>query len=166
MKKAFAVMAMMLVWVLAQSNPIALDLAAYKVTQSEVDGKQVEKFQLALGGKPGEVLEYRLEAGNTSDKPLRQVVLVIPIPKETAYQNLSALVFKQGETQVSPEFSFDGGAKYALPPLKKKVKVTENGKEVEKEVEVKPEEYTHARWVLPSMGAKEKALLKLRVAVR
>jgi hypothetical protein len=93
-------------------------------------------------------------------------MLVIPIPKETAYQALSAQTFKQGDAQVSPEFSFDGGAKYASPPLKKKVKVNENGKEVEKEVEVKPEEYTHARWVLPSMGSKEKALLKLRVAVR
>lgn len=166
MKKAFAVLAMMLVWVLAQSNPIALDLAAYKVTMSEEAGKQVEKFQLALGGKPGEVLEYRLEANNTSDKALRQVMLVIPIPKETAYQAKSAQTYKFGETLVAPEFSFDGGAKFALPPLMKKVKVMENGKEVEKMIEVKPEEYTHARWVLPEMAAKDKALLKLRVAVR
>ena len=165
MKKAFAVVAMLLVWVLAQ-GPIALDLAAYKVTLSEVDGKQVEKFQLALGGKPGEVLEYRLEAGNTSDKPLRQVALVIPIPKETVYQAKSAQAYRLGEMQVAPEFSFDGGAKYGLPPLMKKVKVMENGKEIEKMIEVKPEEYTHARWVLPEMAAKDKALLKLRVAVR
>jgi hypothetical protein len=42
----------------------------------------------------------------------------------------------------------------------------ENGKEVEKEVEVKPEEFTHARWVLPQMGARQTVMLKLRTIVR
>jgi hypothetical protein len=164
-KTVIAVCSVLLVWALAQA-PMVLDLLAYKVTQVEEAGKQVEKFQLALGGKPGEVLEYRLEASNASDRELRQLELIIPIPKSTAYQNQSAQPLTLGNTAIQPEFSFDGGAKYAVPPLKKKVKVTENGKEIEREVEVKPEEYTHARWVLPVLSPKQKQQLKLRVAVR
>jgi hypothetical protein len=164
-KTVIAVCSVLLVWALAQA-PMVLDLLAYKVTQVEEAGKQVEKFQLALGGKPGEVLEYRLEASNVTEKELRQLELVIPIPRETSYQNQSAQPLMLGDLSIRPEFSFDGGARYGFPPLKKKVKVIENGKEVDKEVEVKPEEYTHARWVLPVLSPKQKQQLKLRVAVR
>lgn len=79
---------------------------------------------------------------------------------------MSALPLQLGATLVTAEFSYDGGKSYGKPPLKRKVRVVENGKEVEKEVEVKPEEYTHARWVLPELGAKQSVLLKLRTVVR
>ena len=126
----------------------------------------VEKLEAALDARPKELIEYQLNAQNTTDNTLRQVVLVIPIPTNTAYVDQSAQPLRLGETLVTAEFSFDGGRTYGKLPLMRKVKVIENGKEVEKEVEVKPEEFTHARWVLPQMGAKQTVLLKLRTVVR
>lgn len=147
-------------------DEVRLDLKAYRVVSVQQDGKTMEKLEAALDAKPGQLIEYQLEAGNTTDRALRQVALTIPIPSITAYQALSALPIKLGETLIAPEFSFDGGRTFARPPLKRMVKVTENGKEVMREVEVKPEEYTHARWILPQMMAKETVMLKLRTVVR
>lgn len=152
---------------LAQSaEPVKLTLTSVRVVQENKEGQPREIFQPALAVKPGDVLEWRLEAENTTERPLRQVVLVIPIPRETRYLEGSALALERGNTRLLPLFSYDGGQTYGLPPLKRKVKVNENGKELEKEVEVKPEEYTHARWVLPELAPKEKVLLKLRTIVR
>ncbi len=152
---------------LAQSrNDIRLDLKAFRVVSTQDQGRTVEKLEAALDASPGQVVEYQLTAQNTTDNPLRQVALIIPIPASTAYQALSALPLQSGSTLVTPEFSYDGGKSYGKPPLKRKVRVVENGKEVEKEVEVKPEEYTHARWVLPELGANQSVLLKLRTVVR
>ncbi|MCX7783964.1 MAG: hypothetical protein N2318_10035 [Meiothermus sp.] len=161
------VIALLLAFSLAQSrNEIRLDLKAFRVLSVQEQGRTVEKLEAALDAKPGQLIEYQLNAQNTTDNPLRQVALIIPIPASTAYQALSAQPLQLGETLVTAEFSFDGGRSYGKLPLKRKVRVVENGKEVEKEVEVKPEEFTHARWVLPQMGAKQTVLLKLRTVVR
>ncbi|GIW33196.1 hypothetical protein [Meiothermus sp.] len=158
---------LLLTFALAQTRgDIRLDLKAYRVLSVQEQGRTVERLEAALDAKPGQIIEYQLTAQNTTDNPLRLVALVVPIPASTAYQAMSAEPFRLGETLVIPEFSFDGGRTYGKPPLKRKVRVTENGKEVEKEVEVKPEEYTHARWVLPELGAKQSVLLKLRTVVR
>lgn len=158
---------LLLAFALAQSrNDIRLDLKAFRVLSVQEQGRTVEKLEAALDAKPGQLIEYQLSAQNTTDNPLRQVALIIPIPASTAYQALSALPLQLGATLVTAEFSYDGGKSYGKPPLKRKVRVVENGKEVEKEVEVKPEEYTHARWVLPELGAKQSVLLKLRTVVR
>ena len=44
--------------------------------------------------------------------------------------------------------------------------MVEGGKEVEKEVEVKPEEYTHVRWVIPEMPKGTKVQVSLRTVVK
>ena len=158
---------LLLALALAQTrSEIRLDLRAYRVLIAQEAGRTVEKLEAALDARPGELIEYQLNAQNITDNPLRQVVLVIPIPTSTAYVDQSAQPFRLGETLVTAEFSFDGGRTYGKLPLMRKVKVIENGKEVEKEVEVKPEEFTHARWVLPQLGAKQTVLLRLRAAVR
>lgn len=160
-------LALILTVALAQSRgDIRLDLKAFRVLSVQEQGRTVEKLEAALDAKPGQVIEYQLNAQNTTDNPLRQVALIIPIPATTTYQAMSAEPVRLGETLVIPEFSFDGGRSYGKLPLKRKVRVIENGKEVEKEVEVKPEEFTHARWVLPQMGAKQTVLVKLRTVVR
>lgn len=146
-------------------DEVRLDLKAYRVVSVQQDGKTVEKLEAALDAKPGQLIEYQLEAANTTDKALSRVALIIPIPTTTAYRALSALPVKSGENLVAPEFSFDGGRTYGRPPLKRTIKVSENGKETLKEVEVRPEEYTHARWVL-ALSAKESVVLKLRTTVR
>jgi uncharacterized repeat protein (TIGR01451 family) len=158
----FAVLAVLLAFALAQRTDIRLDLKAFRVVQTSPS----EKLEEALGAKPGQIIEYQLNAQNPTDNNLQQVVLIIPIPSTTAYQGLSAQPLRLGELLVTPEFSFDGGIKYGKLPLKRKVRVTEGGKEVEKEVEVKPEEFTHVRWTLPQMGSKQTVQLKLRTVVR
>jgi len=153
-------------WALAQTGSIKLDLKAFRVVGVQEQNRTIERLEPAIEAKPGEVVEYQLTAQNTTDTVLRQVALVIPIPASTAYQPSSAQPLQLGDTLVIAEFSFDGGRTYGKLPLKRKVKVMENGKEVEKEVEVKPEEFTHARWVLPQMGARQTVMLKLRTIVR
>lgn len=148
------------------AEAVKLTLSSVRVIQESKNGQVSETFQPALSVKPGDLVEWRLEAENTTEAPLRQVVLVIPIPKETRYLEGSALALERGNTRLLPLFSYDGGQTYGLPPLKRKIKVSENGKEAEKEVEVRPEEYTHARWVLPELAPKEKVLLKLRTTVK
>lgn len=153
--------------VLAQAaSDVRLDLKAFRVVSVQEQTRTVERLEPALDAKPGQVIQYQLTALNTLTSPLRQVALVIPIPPTTAYQAQSALPLRLGDTLVVPEFSFDGGKSYGRPPLKRKLKVVENGKEVEKEVEVKPEEYTHARWVIPQMEPQQTLNLTLRVVVR
>lgn len=167
-KKAFTfALGLMLAFVLAQAQTaVRLDLQAFRVLTVQTNGKTVEKFEMATNARPGQLIEYRLEAVNATDRQLKQVALVIPIPRTTAYQALSAAPLRLGETLIAPQFSFDGGNNYAFPPLKRMVRVQENGKEVEKEVEVKPEEYTNVRWVVPQLTAKENVQLKLRTVVR
>ncbi|MDX2004674.1 MAG: hypothetical protein SFU83_05290 [Meiothermus sp.] len=145
---------------------VKLDLQAYRVLSVQENGRSVEKLEEALEVRPGQLIEYRLAAQNTSQTALRQVSLVIPIPRTTAYQALSAAPLRLGQSLVAPQFSFDGGSVYGFPPLKRKVTVMENGKEVQREVEVKPEEYTHVRWVLPQMATQENVVLTLRATVR
>lgn len=112
------------------------------------------------------MLEWRLVAENRSQNPLRQVALVIPIPKETYYLEGTAKPLSLNGVTIRPEFSFDGGRTFGFPPLKKRIRVVENGKEVEKEVEVKPEEYTHVRWLVPEVPKGGKVVVSLRTRVR
>lgn len=148
---------------LALAQALTLDLKPYLVKVAE--GKETFE-ENPLRVKPGDILEWRLVAENRSQGPLRQVALVIPIPKETYYLEGSAKPLTLNGVTIRPEFSFDGGKSFGFPPLKKKVRVVENGKEVEKEVEVKPEEYSHARWVVPEIPKGTKVQVALRTAVR
>ena len=153
---------LLLAFVLAQA-PLALDLRPYRVL---VQGGQERLEENPLGVRPGDVLEWRLQAENRGQSPLNRVVLVIPIPKETFYLEATARPLEHRGQRILPEFSFDGGRTFGLPPLKRKVRVVEGGREVEKEVVVDPKEYTHARWTLPVLGPGEKVLVSLRTQVR
>jgi uncharacterized repeat protein (TIGR01451 family) len=158
---------LLLAFALAQPrNEVRLDLKAFRVLSVRQGGRTVERLEAALDARPGQLIEYQLNAQNTTDNTLRQVALIIPIPTSTTYQALSAQPLRLGETLVVAEFSFDGGRSFGKLPRMRKIRVVENGKEVEKEVEVKPEEFTHARWVLPQMSARQTVLLKLRTVVR
>ncbi|WP_244452347.1 hypothetical protein [Thermus thermophilus] len=155
--------AVLLLVSLALAQALTLDLRPYLV--KVVEGEEVYEAN-PLAVRPGDVLEWRLVAENRSQGDLRQVVLVIPIPKETYYLEGSAKPLQVGGATLLPEFSFDGGKTFGKPPLKKRIRVVENGKEVEKEVEVKPEEYTHARWVIPLLPKGAKVTVSLRTIVR
>jgi hypothetical protein len=157
-------------------DPLVIEARTYRVVQAQQDGKTVERLEEALGVKPGEVLEFQYEVSNTTIDPLRGVVVTVDLikigglsqdgSKALAYLPATASVLKLGELTLTPEFSYDGGRTYGKAPLRRKVKQLEGGKEVEKEVEVRPEEYTHVRWVIPQLAANSRLLLKLRVVVR
>ena len=156
--------------VYAQS-PVKLELVSFKVITYQAEkGKLVEKLIPVTKVAPGDILEWRLRAKNTSTKKIKGVALIIPIPSQTYYLNDSASPLKverNGDVVViQPEFSFDGGRTYSRPPLFKKVKKVVDGKEIVKEVPVSPEEYTHARWVLEEMLPGETVEVFLRTVVR
>lgn len=157
-------------------DPLVIEARTYRVVQAQQDGKTVERLEEALGVKPGDVLEFEYEVGNTTASPLRDVAVTADLVKigglkpdgsrVLAYLPATASVLKLGQLTLTPEFSYDGGKSYGKAPLRRKVKQLEGGKEIEKEVEVQPEEYTHIRWVIPRLEANSKILLKLRVVVR
>ncbi len=155
--RLWALMVFLLATALAQ---LSLDLKGFKVQVK--DGKEV--LVEALEVAPGDVVVWRLLAENKGKDPLRQVALVIPIPKETVFLEAPLLRFR--EAQIRPEFSFDGGKTFGFPPLKKRVRVMEGGTEVEKEVEVKPEEYTHVRYTIPELKPGERVEVLVRTKVR
>ncbi|RIH83487.1 hypothetical protein Mterra_02263 [Calidithermus terrae] len=157
-------------------DPLVIEAKTYRVVQTQQDGKAVERLEEALGVRPGDVLEFQYEVSNTTIDPLRGVVVTVDLvkigglnpdgSKALAYLPATASVLKLGEITLTPDFSYDGGRTYGKAPLRRKVRQLEGGKETEKEVEVRPEEYTHVRWVIPQLAANSKILLKLRVTVR
>lgn len=152
----------------AAAQPLWLELTSFRVLQvTNAAGERLEVFERAATAAPGETLEWRLAATNRSDQALEDVVLVIPVPPGTRYLAGSAQPLDLGEgVEVRPEFSFDGGTQFARPPLYKKVVVVTDGVEQEREVEVKPEAYTHVRWVLPVLNAGQTVTVRLRTVVR
>lgn len=157
-------------------DSLVIEAKTYRVVQIQQDGKTVERLEEALGVRPGDVLEFQYEVSNTTIDPLRGVVVTVDLvkigglnpdgSKALAYLPATASVLKLGELTLTPDFSYDGGRIYGKAPLRRKVRQLEGGKETEKEVEVRPEEYTHVRWVIPQLAANSKVLLKLRVTVR
>ena len=148
------------------ASGLKLELVSYKVVKVQTEeGRTVEKRVPAAEVAPGDVLLWVLTAENVSGRTLKQVALTIPIPPNTVYVAGSARPLKLGEVVVQPLFSYDG-VHFSPPPLKKRVRVEENGKVVEKEVVVPPEEYTHVRWLLPELKPGEKVQVSLRTRVR
>ncbi|AZI42542.1 hypothetical protein EHF33_07110 [Deinococcus psychrotolerans] len=143
------------------SSPLKLVLSQALVQTTTQDGKTVEK--LAPDPKsvlPGAVLEQAVTATNTLGKVMTKVSVNLPVPVGTVYLN----TLKSVET-VQTLFSIDKGKTFAAAPLKKMITVTENGKSVEKEVEVKPAEYTNVRWMLGELAAGDSLKLGFRVKV-
>ncbi len=147
-------------------DALRLDLKAFRVISTTENGKVAEKLETALDAKPGQVIEYQLEAANTSGFVLKGVALIIPIPATTAYRAGSAVTLKLQDAVIAPQFSFDGGKVFSYPPIMRKVKIKKDGVEAEHNIEVKPDEFTHVRWVLTEMPVKDIVKLKLRTTVR
>ncbi len=148
------------------ASGLELELASYKVLKFTNDeGEVVEKTVPAAEVAPGDVLLWVLTAKNTSGKTLKQVALTIPIPPRTVYIAGSAHPLKLGEVVIEPLFSYDG-VHFSRPPLKKRIRVKEGDRFVEKEVVVPPEAYTHVRWLVPRLEPGVKVQVSLRTRVR
>lgn len=150
----------------AQSTPLDVVLERFQVVEVTEDGEVREELRSVLELEPGDTVEETVHVTNTGDDDLRAVGVVLPVPEGTRYLEGSALPLEQAGATVEPEFSYDGGASYGVPPLTRTVTVEEDGRQVEKDVEVGPEEYTHARWVLPLLEAQSTVTARLRAVVR
>ncbi|THF68068.1 DUF11 domain-containing protein [Deinococcus sp. Arct2-2] len=147
------------------ASPLTLTLSQALVRAVTVDGKATE--QLAADPKnvrPGDVLSQMVTARNIGNKALTNVTVRLPVPKGTTYLKAET-VMNTALSNAKAEYSIDGGKTYATAPLKKIVMVTENGKSVKKEVEVKPSEYTNVRWMLPHIDAGTELKIGFRVQV-
>ena len=144
------------------ASPVSLSLVMSLVSSVKVNGKDTE--QLTPNPRnvlPGAVISQVVTVRNTGGKPVRQVPVTLPVPKNTRY-----LTAEKGTDGLRAEYSIDGGKTFAPAPLKRKVTVTENGRAITREVEVKPSEYTSVRWVIPELGANDTLKLGYRVQVK
>lgn len=134
-----------------KSQPqIQLRLEAEKqVVVKDRQGKQSKNWQPLKGQavvQPGDVLRYTLTSENKSDRPVKNLTLNQPIPKQMVYVLKSASVTKDAKIT----YSIDGGRSFVENPT---VKVTlPNGK-----VETQPapaSAYTNIRLQVPLVAVK------------
>ncbi|MBZ9750772.1 hypothetical protein K7W42_07845 [Deinococcus sp. HMF7604] len=143
-------------------SPVTLSLTMSLVRNVTVGGKVTEQLTPNPGNVlPGAVLSQVVTARNTTTKSIVNLPITLPVPKNTVY-----LAPEQGLDATRAEYSIDGGKTFAAAPLKKTVTVTQNGKTVQKEVEVKPSEYTTVRWMVRELPANQTLKLGYRVQVK
>ncbi|MPY66296.1 DUF11 domain-containing protein [Deinococcus sp. SDU3-2] len=145
------------------ASPLVLDLAQSLIQTVQVDGKATEKRTPNYTKvRPGDLLAQTVTARNVSARTLANVAVKLPVPAGHVY------VAPDGSAAagVRTEYSIDGGKTFAPAPLKKKITVTENGKAVTREVEVKPGEYQAVRWTIAALPAGTEKTLGFRVQVK
>lgn len=131
---------------IAQNTPgkakVQLRLAAEKrEVQKDSQGKEQVVWKALEGNvvvQPGDVLRYTVSGENNSDRPVKNLVLMQPIPQQTKYVLNSATV-PQGAKVI---YSINGGKSFVEKPTVQ-VKLP-NGT-----TETRPapaEAYTHVRW--------------------
>lgn len=149
---------------LAQSaSPLVLNLTQSLIQTVQEGGKATEKRTPSYTKvRPGDLLAQTVTARNVSSRTLANVAVRLPVPAGHVY------VATDGPTPagVRTEYSIDGGKTFAPAPLKKKMTVTENGKAVTREVEVKPNEYRAVRWTITALPAGTEKTLGFRVQVK
>ncbi|HHL42483.1 MAG TPA: hypothetical protein ENJ42_02600 [Hellea balneolensis] len=106
------------------------------IVQSE-DGRKIVKREAADKVVPGERVVYSLEYFNDGDKPVNDIVLVMPVPKEIKYLDNSAET-KQAETL----YSVDGGKEFAKRD-QLTVKLANGGSRSARAADI-----THIRWTI------------------
>ncbi len=145
-----------------KASLLQLDLQQSLVHQEVVGGKTTER--LVANPKnvlPGDVLSQVVTATNTSNKPMTAVKVNLPVPKGTQFVGL------EPSLKTTPvQYSIDGGKTFAAAPLKRRVMVKENGKDVVREVEVQPNEYNAVRWNIPEIVAGQNQRVGFRIKVQ
>lgn len=146
----------------AKKEPVQIVSLTQKVTEIEVNGKKEEKLINVAdkGVDPGSLLQLTQNVLNTLPQSVKNLKLNMAIPKETVFKDQSCSF-----EDYTALYSIDG-QKFSKEPLMKKVKVKENGKEIEKEVKVQPSEYTHVRWEIASLPSNKKHQCYIRAAVK
>jgi len=118
-----------------EDNPVEVRVEIYVV--SEVQG--TEQFTQATTARPGQVVEYRLFAVNRSETtlPAGTVKVTGPVPEGTTFVPNSETPASE---RVLTEYSADGGATFAQPPV-----LVQQG---DQRSVAEPVEYTAVRWTL------------------
>lgn len=142
-------------------SPLSLTLALNVVKTVTENGKPAEKMVPAQGNVPGDVLSQVVTARNVSSRALKNVQIPLNVPRATTY-----LTPEKGVDSARTEYSIDGGKTFAPAPLKRKVTLTENGRSVTREVEVKPSEYQAVRYTISELKAGQTLKLGYRVQVK
>jgi uncharacterized repeat protein (TIGR01451 family) len=124
----------------ATSNPIQIRTEIYVVSEvTKSDGTKGEKLTKADTARPGQIVEYRLFAKNTSDTTLPAGVVQIssPVPKGMQYVPNSAT---PSSDKLLTEFSADGGQSFSKPPV---LVGSGSSRKV-----AEPTSYTDVRWTV------------------
>ncbi|MFT2719501.1 hypothetical protein ACMT4L_05800 [Deinococcus sp. A31D244] len=145
-----------------QTSPLTLKAATLVVTQETRDGKKVEVLTDASKKQviPGTVLSLTQTFKNVSTGALSGIALNMKVDPATTFQQASCTV-----GGVTTQYTTDGKT-FAAAPLMKTVTVTENGKSVQKKVEVKPSEYTGVRWNIARLNAGQEGTCAMRATVK
>lgn len=159
----------------AAQNPAKVTASTFVVSQVTENGKTVEKLlDASKGVLPNTILEMQQKIDNLSGKRLTGVRLSMPIPSAVTF-----LSEKCDTAGTKSQFSVDAheidpktkninmvSKKFGDAPLKKTVTVKENGKDVTKEVNATPADYTAVRWQLPDLNASQSVTCSVRVKVK
>ena len=163
MKRRILALALLSSGALAQgAEPLTLNLVMSLVRSVTLNGKVTEQTVANPRSVfPGDVISQVITVKNNTGRAIQNVPVKLPVPTTTTY-----LTAEQGLNVARTEYSIDGGKTFAAAPLMKTVTVTENGKSVTRQVEVKPSEYTAVRWVLSELPAGQSIKLGYRVQVK
>jgi len=139
----------------ATGDKLSLKAEGYLV-KIEITQKGKEEKLVSLPEKvyPGDVIEYRIKAVNTSDGDLKNIIIGAKIPGGTVYV--------PGSASDTPEFSIDGGKTFSPEPVK--YTVIENGRKVVKVAT--PDMYTNIRWKIPLLKPGEERVFRYRVQIK
>lgn len=125
-----------------QQGSVQLKLAAERQSIIAAASGQMEWKPMPTNAAlvPGETIRYVVTASNTSDRPIKNLVINQPIPQNSVYVLGSATIPNIDGAKLI--FSIDGGRSYTeKPTIKKK---NENGEIVA--VPAPDNLYTHIRW--------------------
>ncbi|MVN87465.1 hypothetical protein GO986_11865 [Deinococcus sp. HMF7620] len=153
----------LLSWAAAQTpSPLKLTSGTSVVTQTTQNGKTTEVLTDAskVAVVPGVLLDMAHTMQNVSATDLRGLKLDMKVDPATTFRSAACTV-----AGVVTLYSIDGKT-FGAAPLKKTVTVTENGQQVQRQVEVKPSEYTNVRWQVPLLKASSQGRCAIRAVVK
>jgi len=135
----------------ADRGDVVVELTAKKVTV-DADGKEV--LSSAEKAVPGDVIEYVAVYANKGDKPVKDMLGMLPIPQGMEYMPSTAHPEKVSA-------SLDG-KQYGSVPLKRKVRLPNNKEEIR---EVPASEYRFLRWDLKDLKPGQRITVSARMRV-
>lgn len=145
--------------------PVQLVLVGEKqMLQRDDQGKEKvtwQAFNQQAAVRPGDVIRYTLNSKNTSDRPVKNLVVTQPVPQRTIFI-LNSVAATQGNG-IAVVYSIDGGKSFVAKPTVP-VKLPD-GKTVNQPAPAQA--YTHIRWTFDqAIPAKTTVSVTYQVRVR